>query len=127
VLKKRQSYVIYHHHKPIDLGIFVLSICEVEVALQLMVSQPVCQGVEPTLGLLTRYYFLCECCLKAAVLSLPGSLSDERLSLSFVILSLQQFISIYIKDLSFLCLQFSKVYTKLLSVSARYSRLSSTS
>jgi hypothetical protein len=72
--------------------------------LRMTVNQPVCQGVEPTLGLVTRYYFLYECCcLKVAVFSLWGVLSDERSGLSFVILSLQQFISIYLKDLSFLC------------------------
>jgi hypothetical protein len=52
---------------------------EVEVTLQLTNSQSVCQGVEPTLELVTRYYFLSEgCCLKDAVLSLCGALSDER-------------------------------------------------
>jgi hypothetical protein len=62
---------------------------EVEVTLQLTVGQSVCQGIEPTLGLVTRYYFLSEgCCLKVAVLSLRGALSDERSGLSFVILSL---------------------------------------
>jgi hypothetical protein len=41
---------------------------EVEVTLQLTDSQSVCQGIEPTLGLVTRYYFLSEgCCLKVAV------------------------------------------------------------
>jgi NAD-dependent dihydropyrimidine dehydrogenase PreA subunit len=46
---------------------------EVEVTLQLTVSQSVCQGFEPTLGLVTK-----GCFLKFAVLSLWGSLSDER-------------------------------------------------
>jgi hypothetical protein len=42
---------------------------EVEVTLQLTVSHSVCQGIEPTLGLVTRYYFLSEgCFLKVAVL-----------------------------------------------------------
>jgi hypothetical protein len=37
---------------------------EPEVTLRLMVSQPVCQGIEPTLGLVTKYYFMSEsCCL----------------------------------------------------------------
>jgi hypothetical protein len=58
--------------------------------------------MEPTLGLVTRYYFLFEgCCL---VLSLWGALSDERSGLSFVILS------IYIKHLrhtSFTAQQFT--------------------
>jgi hypothetical protein len=62
---------------------------DVEVTLRLTVSHPVRQGVEPTLGLVIKYYFLSECCyLKVAVLSLWGALSDERSSLSFVILSL---------------------------------------
>jgi hypothetical protein len=52
-------------------------------------SQSVCLGAEPTLGLVTRYYFLSEgCCLKAAVLSLWGALSDERTSLQFAVKSL---------------------------------------
>jgi hypothetical protein len=52
---------------------------EVKVTLRLAVSQSVCRGFEPTLRLVTRYYFLSEyCCLKVAVLSLWGSLSDER-------------------------------------------------
>jgi hypothetical protein len=43
------------------------------------VSQSVCQGIEPILGLVTRYYFLSEgCFLKVAVLSPWGTLSDER-------------------------------------------------
>jgi hypothetical protein len=73
---------------------------EVEVTLRLTVGQPVFSGVEPTLGLVTKYYFLMmmyeSCCLVFV-------LSNERLGLSFVLLSLQQFISIYIMDLHFLC------------------------
>jgi hypothetical protein len=62
---------------------------EVKITSQLMVSQSLCQGFEPTLGLATRYYFLSEGCrLKVAILSLWGALSDERSGLSFVILSL---------------------------------------
>jgi hypothetical protein len=57
--------------------------------LRLTVSQPVYQGAEPSLWLVTRYYFLSEsCCPKVAVLSSWGTLSDERSGLSFVILSL---------------------------------------
>jgi hypothetical protein len=60
---------------------------EVEVTLHLTVSQSVCRGVESTLGLVTRYYFLSEgCCLKIAVLSLWGALSDDRSGLSLVII-----------------------------------------
>jgi hypothetical protein len=52
-------------------------------------SQSVCLGFEPTLGLATRYYFLSECCcLKFAVLSLCGALSDERTGLQFAVQSL---------------------------------------
>jgi Fe-S cluster assembly iron-binding protein IscA len=48
---------------------------EVEVTLRLTVSQPECQGFEPTLELVTRYYFLSEdCCLRVAVLSQWGAL-----------------------------------------------------
>jgi hypothetical protein len=54
-----------------------------------MVSQSVCQGVDPTLGLLIRYYFLSEgCCLKVVVLFLWGALSDERTGLQFAVQSL---------------------------------------
>jgi hypothetical protein len=65
---------------------------KVEVTSQLTVGrsvgQSVCQGIEPTLRLVTKYYFLSEgCCLKVAVLSLQGALFDDRSGLSFVILS----------------------------------------
>jgi hypothetical protein len=44
---------------------------------------------EPTLGLVTRYYFLSEgFCLKVAILSLWGALFDERTSLQFTVQSL---------------------------------------
>jgi hypothetical protein len=47
-------------------------------------SQWVSLGVEPTLELVTRYYFLSErYCLKVAVLFLWGALSDERTGLQF--------------------------------------------
>jgi hypothetical protein len=43
---------------------------KVKVTLQLTVSQSLCHGIEPILGLVTRYYFLSEgCFLKFAVLS----------------------------------------------------------
>jgi hypothetical protein len=52
---------------------------QVKVTLLLTVSQSVWRSVESTLGLVTRYYFLSEgCCLKIAVLSLWGALSDDR-------------------------------------------------
>jgi hypothetical protein len=64
----------------------VLSKSQVKVTLQLTVSQSLCQGIEPILGLVTRYYFLSEdCFLKfALVLSLWDALSDERSDLSLV-------------------------------------------
>jgi hypothetical protein len=62
---------------------------EVEVSLQLTVSQPVCLGVKPTLGIVTRYYFLSDgCCLKVAVLFLWSVLSDKRTGLQFAVQSL---------------------------------------
>jgi hypothetical protein len=62
---------------------------EVEVRLRLTVGQSVWLGVEPTLGLVTRYYFLSEgCCLKFAVLFLWGALSGERTGLQFAVQSL---------------------------------------
>jgi hypothetical protein len=61
------------------------------------VSHTVCLGVEPTLGLLTRYCFLFKGCgLEVAVLSTWGVLSDERSGLAFVSLSLQSFVCMYI-------------------------------
>jgi hypothetical protein len=59
---------------------FIQGVVEVEATLRLTVSQSVCLGVEPTLGLGTRYYFLSECCcLKVAVLFLWGALSDQSM------------------------------------------------
>jgi hypothetical protein len=69
---------------------------KVKVTLRLTVSQPVCLGVEPTLGLVTRYCFESERCLNVTVLFLWGALSDERSGLSFV--------SMYIKYLHYMCL-----------------------
>jgi hypothetical protein len=46
---------------------------------RITLSMTVCLGVEPTLELVTRYYFLLEgWCLKVAVLFLWGTLSDKR-------------------------------------------------
>jgi hypothetical protein len=51
--------------------------------------QSVRLGVELTLGFVTRYYFLLECCcLIVAVLFLWGALSDERTRLQFEVQSL---------------------------------------
>jgi hypothetical protein len=41
---------------------------KVKVALQLAVSQSLCQGIEPILGLVTRYYFLSEGCCRFQIL-----------------------------------------------------------
>jgi hypothetical protein len=53
------------------------------------VSQSVSQYVllsSTLVGLVTRYYFLSECCcLKFAVLFLWGALSDERTGLQFAV------------------------------------------
>jgi hypothetical protein len=60
---------------------------KVKVTLRLMVSQ--CLDVEPTLELVTRYYFLSECCcLKIAVLSLWDVLSCDGMGLQFAVQSL---------------------------------------
>jgi hypothetical protein len=92
------------------------------------VSQSVCQGTEPTLRLVTRYYFLSEgCFLKAAVLSLWNALSDERSHLS---LSVYSNLSVFTSSIYVRCvLQFSSLYTiyiKLHSVPSQYRRLCST-
>jgi hypothetical protein len=106
------------------------AIRQVEVTVRLTVSQSVCQGIEPTLGLVTRHYFLSEgCfCLKVAVLSLWGALSDERSGLSF---SVSSKLSVFTSSTYVSCvLQFSNLYTiniKLQSVPSEYSRLCSTS
>jgi hypothetical protein len=60
----------------------------VEVTFQLTGSQSVCLGVEPTLELVTRYYFFSErCSLKVAVLFLWGAVPDERMGLQFAVQS----------------------------------------
>jgi hypothetical protein len=51
---------------------------EEDVSLRLTASESVCLAVVPTLGLVTRCYFLSEgCCLKVEVLFLWGTLSDK--------------------------------------------------
>jgi hypothetical protein len=60
-----------------------------EVTLRLMVSQSACLGVEPTLGLVTRYYFLSgRCSLNVGVSFLCDALSGERTGLQFAVQSL---------------------------------------
>jgi hypothetical protein len=76
-----------------------------------------------------RYYFLSEgCFLKFAVLSLCGSLCDERLGLSC--LSQSSNLPLFTSNIYVTCgLQFSNLCTiniKLQSVSSEYSRLCST-
>jgi hypothetical protein len=72
---------------------------KVKVTLQLTVSQSLCQGIEPILGLVTRYYFLSEgCFLKFSVLSFWGALSDERSGLSFVFLYRSRRLSYFTTD-----------------------------
>jgi hypothetical protein len=54
-----------------------------------LVSQSVSQHVLMSRPLVTRYYFLSECCcLKIAVLCLWGALSDERTNMQFAVQSL---------------------------------------
>jgi hypothetical protein len=103
---------------------------KVKVTLQLTVSQSLCQGIEPILGLLTRYYFLPEgCFLKFAVSSFWGALSDERSGV--ICLSLSSNLPLFTSNIYVTyVLQFSNLYTmniKLQSVPSEYSRLCSTS
>jgi hypothetical protein len=61
---------------------------DVEIILQLTVNQSVYFGVEPTLELVSRYYFLSEgCCLKITALFLWSALSEQRTGLQFVVQS----------------------------------------
>jgi hypothetical protein len=71
------------------LYFFENSKVKVEVTLRLTVSQSACLGIEPTVGLVTRCYFLSDgFSLKFAVLFLWGALSDERTGLQFAVQSL---------------------------------------
>jgi hypothetical protein len=45
---------------PTHESLHLEEVAEVKVTLRLTVSQSVCLGVEPTLGLVTRYCFLSE-------------------------------------------------------------------
>jgi hypothetical protein len=91
---------------------------KVKLTLRLTVNQSVCLGVEPALGLVTRFFFL-----RVTVLFLWGALSDESSGLSFrSLLSVQSIVvSIYI-----ICVRHSTVMYKIYrprSVQSRYSRL----
>jgi hypothetical protein len=79
----------------------------VRVTLRLTVSQSVCLGIEPFLGLMTRYLFIC---LEVAVLSIWDALSDERSvshSKSFVIIYIVQYLqvikNVYVQYVQCLC------------------------
>jgi hypothetical protein len=61
---------------------------KVKVNLQLTVSQSVCLGVEPHLGLTTKYFFI-YLLLKLRSCQFWAALSDERTGLSFVNQSLE--------------------------------------
>jgi hypothetical protein len=81
------------------------------------VDQSECRGFEPTLGLVTRYFFLSEgWCLEVAVLLLWDTLSDERPGLSFV-----RTYNYYLQLMSFTQWLY-EIYTRPLSALARYSR-----
>jgi hypothetical protein len=71
--------------RTVDLDCCSLFHIEVQVTLQLTVSQYVLAS-STLVGLATRYFFLSECCcLKFAVLYLLGALSDERTDLQFAV------------------------------------------
>jgi hypothetical protein len=71
--------------RSLNFSIYLIVPAVQRPTLQLTVSQSLCRGIEPILGLVTRYYFLSEgSFLKVAVLSFWGALSDERSGLSFV-------------------------------------------
>jgi hypothetical protein len=59
-----------------------VSTVRVRVTLRLMISQSDCLGVEPHLGLMTRFFNYLFIFLKVTVLSISGDLSDERSGLS---------------------------------------------
>jgi hypothetical protein len=107
------------------------NLVKVKVTLQLTVSQSLCQGIEPILGHVTRYYFLSEgCFLKFAVLSLWSGLSmrGRVCHLSF---SVYSNLLVFTSSICVTCvLQFSNlytIYTKLHSLPPESSRLCSTS
>jgi hypothetical protein len=106
---------------------------EVEVTLRLAVgrsvSQSVCLGVEPTLGLVTRYYFLSEGWLlskSCRLVSVGRPLWREVGPVIFHSQSVAMYQYLH-QRFTFHVFCSSAMYTKLLSVSAWYSRLCSTS
>jgi hypothetical protein len=97
-----------------------------QVRLQLTVSQSVCLGVEPHLGLMTRYLFIYFFLWKLQSCQFWGALSDERSGLSFVSQSLEVgHLSVYTYNQNIYNLSntWYAIFTKPLSVQAQYSRL----
>jgi hypothetical protein len=99
----------------------------VRVSLQLTVSQSVCLGVEPHLGLMTKYLFI-YFLWKLRSCQFWGALSDERSGLSFVSQSLEVGrLSVYINKIFLniynLLERWYTIFTRPLSVQAHYSRL----
>jgi hypothetical protein len=86
---------------------------KVKVTLQLAVSQPLCQGIEPIPGLVTKYYFLSEgCFLKFAMLSFWGALSDERSGV--ICLSLSNNLPLFTTNIYVTCVLLLVTKSKLL-------------
>jgi hypothetical protein len=63
---------------------FKLTAYQVQVTLRLTVSQSVCLGVEPWLGLMTYFFFCSFHTWKLLSYPFGAPLSDERLGLLFV-------------------------------------------
>jgi hypothetical protein len=74
-----------HSHRRLNRTLRLLLLCtepseeevEVEVALRLTVGQSICLGVEPTLGLATRYYLLFGCWQSCGLVSVGRPLWRE--------------------------------------------------
>jgi hypothetical protein len=96
---------------------------KVKVTMRLTVSQSVSLGVEPHLGLMTRYLLL----LDNYGLVCVGALSDERTGLSFVsqpaVLGQLLVCTIFTFYICHMLLNTYTIYTRPLSVRAHYSRL----